>query len=139
MYDRKKLVYLCGGINGLTDNACKDWRETAKTLLEWPTLDPMRRDYRGQEQANVYKLVDADYNDIATATHLLVNANTASWGTAMEIHEAYLQNKIIVAFCNKPPEAISPWLTYHCSYIVPTLEEACKTINNNIKDVLFWL
>jgi len=45
----KKTTYLCGGINGLNDSQCKNWREEAKELLGTETLDPMRNDYRGIE------------------------------------------------------------------------------------------
>jgi len=38
-------VYLCGPINGRTDDDAKNWREYAKTRLP-DTLDPMARDYR---------------------------------------------------------------------------------------------
>lgn len=41
-------VYLCGPINGCTDDQCKNWREAAKQVLS-DTVDPMRRDYRGRE------------------------------------------------------------------------------------------
>ena len=38
------IVYLCGGINNLTDSECNDWRTKAKETLKHKTLDPMRRD-----------------------------------------------------------------------------------------------
>ena len=46
-----KTVYLCGGINGLSDEDCTDWREATKAELynHFNFLDPMRRDYRGRE------------------------------------------------------------------------------------------
>jgi hypothetical protein len=44
-------IYLCGGINKLSDSEAKDWREAAKSELSgtYKLLDPMRRDYRGQK------------------------------------------------------------------------------------------
>ena len=45
-----RTVYLCGGINGLTDGECNDWRTMAKEQIKGHEfLDPMRRDYRGRE------------------------------------------------------------------------------------------
>jgi len=41
-------IYLAGGINGLSDQECREWREKAKGLLPGHAiLDPMDRDYRG--------------------------------------------------------------------------------------------
>lgn len=44
-------IYLCGPINGCTDDECNDWRSAIKH--DWwveqychRTIDPMRRDYR---------------------------------------------------------------------------------------------
>lgn len=33
-------TYLCGGINGLSDAECRDWRAVAKELLKTDTLGP---------------------------------------------------------------------------------------------------
>lgn len=92
-------VYLCGGINGLSDSACKDWRETAKAALaDYRILDPMRRDYRGREDESVTEIIGGDKDDIDQSGVLLVNATRPSWGTAMEIMYAFPQGKRIVAF-----------------------------------------
>jgi hypothetical protein len=78
-------VYLCGGINGLSDDRCRTWREYAKERLECETIDPMRRDYRGIEDQNVAAIIDGDKADIDASDVLLVNATQPSWGTAMEV------------------------------------------------------
>ena len=54
-----KTLYLCGGINGLSDSDCTDWREFCKKQLEHThkILDPMRRDYRGREDQCVNEIV----------------------------------------------------------------------------------
>jgi hypothetical protein len=46
-----KTIYLCGGINKLSDSEATDWREAAKARLSgrYTFLDPMRRDYRVRE------------------------------------------------------------------------------------------
>ena len=80
-------VYLCGGINGLSDAACKDWREHAKSRLP-DTLDPMRRDYRGVEAMHVDDIVQGDLDDIYESAAVLANCVRPSWGTAMEIRVA---------------------------------------------------
>lgn len=118
-------TYLCGGINGLSDDQCRDWREVAKSLLKTETLDPMRRDYRGKEDESVNEIVQGDIRDIEQSDFILVNATRPSWGTAMEIVYAW-QGRPVVAFVGDA--SVSPWLRYHCE-IVRTVEEACAWIN----------
>ena len=45
-----KTIYLCGGINKLSDSEATDWRQAAKDVLgrKYLFLDPMSRDYRGR-------------------------------------------------------------------------------------------
>lgn len=120
-------VYLCGGINGLNDAQCRDWREVAKELLNTETLDPMRRDYRGKEDECVDQIVSGDLWDIQKSDVILVNATRPSWGTAMEIVYAKQGYKPIVAFAGD--SRVSPWLRYHSDVICKTVEEACSVIN----------
>ena len=121
-------TYLCGGINSLSDHECKTWRDYAKILLRSDTIDPMRRDYRGNEMNNYVTIVEDDINDISNVRFVLVNATRPSWGTAMEIVYAYKLCKYIVCFgCDTT--SVSPWLKYHCKHIFQTLEEAVKHIN----------
>lgn len=129
-------VYLCGGINGLSDAECRDWREVAKELLKGDTLDPMRRDYRGKEDESVNEIVLGDLEDIRRSDALLVNATRPSWGTAMELVYAFqrgssskpgVAGKPIVAFVGD--SRVSPWLRYHSTHIVETVEQAVDVIN----------
>src|ERR1039458_9368129 len=85
-------TYLCGGINGLSDDQAITWREKAKSLLKTETLDPMRRDYRGREDQAVGEIVQGDLEDINASQFVLVNATRPSWGTAMEMVYSYLGN-----------------------------------------------
>lgn len=121
-------VYLCGGINGLSDSQCRDWRETAKSLLTMPTLDPMRRDYRGREDESVREIVRGDYADIDACDALLVNAIRPSWGTAMEIHYAYERGKLVVLWTGDAAH-ISPWLRYHSHSQHQALGAAIAVLN----------
>jgi nucleoside 2-deoxyribosyltransferase len=116
-------MYLAGGINGLSDQECREWREKAKVLLQGHTiLDPMDRDYRGIEDQNFEKIVTQDLADIDAADILIVNAAKPSWGTAMEIRYASGEKKKpVIAFTNSL--SLSPWLLFHC-IVVNTLEEA---------------
>jgi nucleoside 2-deoxyribosyltransferase len=124
------ITYLCGGINGLNDSDCRDWREVAKALLKTETLDPMRRDYRGKEDDSVEDIVAGDLVDIAQSDFILVNATRPSWGTAMEIVYAFQQGKRITAFVGGAK--VSPWLRYH-AFVWQTVEEAVSSINEDVR------
>jgi hypothetical protein len=120
----KRTVYLCGGINGLSDADAKGWRDQATRSL-WPLFevrDPMARDYRGREAANVKAIVSGDLADMRTSDALLVNASKASWGTAMEVYAAHSMGRFIVAF--GAGERPSPWLIHHCDALAPDLSGA---------------
>lgn len=122
-------VYLCGGINGLSDQDARDWREVAKARLSYhgiESLDPMRRDYRGIEDQNVEAIVMGDVEDIRASDVVLVNATRPSWGTAMEIVYARQFGKPIVSVVGDA--RISPWLRFHSTVIVPMLEQALEAI-----------
>lgn len=124
-------TYLCGGINGLSDADCRDWREYAKSLLKTQTLDPMRRDYRGREDEAVSEIVIGDLADIQQSDVLLVNATRPSWGTAMEAFYGANIGKLVIAWVG--PEGVSsgvsPWLRYFCAEIHESLEDAIQAIN----------
>jgi nucleoside 2-deoxyribosyltransferase len=121
-------VYLCGPINGCTDEECKDWREAAKLALP-DTVDPMRRDFRGREGDFAEEIVEGDKADIDQCDALLVNYDKPSVGTSMEILYAWQEDKTVVLVC-KPGTKLSPWLTYHCSVVVDSFEEAFKILAN---------
>lgn len=128
-------VYLCGGINGLSDSDAKDWRDSATEILVssgMQVLNPMRRDYRGKENKYIAQIVHNDEMDIINSDVILVNASRPSWGTAMEIKYAYgltaneeRDRRKIVAF--GAGDNPSPWLSYHC-VLYPNLESACRAI-----------
>jgi hypothetical protein len=88
-------IYLCGPINGCTDEECKDWREAVKA--KWPdAIDPMRRDYRGKEDESVKQIVELDKIDIMNCDVVLVNYDKPSVGTSMEILYAFERGKFVV-------------------------------------------
>ena len=80
-------VYLCGPINGCTDEVAKDWRSMVKAVLPILALDPMDRDYRGRELERVAKeIVENDKADIDQCGGLLVGYVKPSVGTSMEFY-----------------------------------------------------
>jgi nucleoside 2-deoxyribosyltransferase len=121
-----KPVYLCGPINGCTDEECRDWRAAAKLVIE-DVVDPMVRDYRGRETECFKEIVEGDKKDIDTCNSLLVNYDRPSVGTSMEIFYAWERGKYIVVVA-KAGTVISPWLRYHSSEIVDTFARAFELL-----------
>ena len=123
-------VYLCGPINGCTDEECKDWREMVKKELgEENCLDPMRRDYRGREHTCYVEIVELDKLDILQCDYVLVNFDKPSVGTAMEILFAWM-NHIPVFVVRKDGTIVSPWLRYHTTQFFSSFESAVEEIRN---------
>jgi hypothetical protein len=124
-----QVVYLCGGIDGLSDSGYKDWKERAKELLNCKCLDPMRRAYKGRGTAHYRNIVEDDVEDIHAATHVIANITQPNWRTAMEIVYSYLSNKPILAFTDDI-DYVNPWLRFHCTFIYGTIETCCNHINS---------
>lgn len=124
------IVYLAGGINGLSDADARDWREHAKANLNTDTLDPMRRDYRGRELDDgiAAEIVAGDLADINASDLMFASCVRPSWGTAMEVFYASYVRKIpVVAVV--PEGAPSPWLLEH-AMVYRSFEEAIGYIND---------
>lgn len=129
-----KTIYLCGPINGCTDQECKDWRNYVKAYSfvkehKFQTLDPMRRDYRGKEGDFTKELVELDKIDIANSDVILVNYDKPSVGTSMEVLYAFERGKLVVVVA-KEGTNISPWLHYHSHKIVHSFPDAIEYIEN---------
>jgi hypothetical protein len=125
-------TYLCGPINGCTDNECKDWRQLASELLDGEVYDPMVRDYRGREldPGIAKEIVENDKSDIDSCHYILVNYVKPSVGTSMEILYAWERFKTIIVV-NSSNQVLSPWLIYHSSVQFGTIEEACEWIKSD--------
>lgn len=119
-------VYLCGPINGCTDDECKDWRAYAKSRLP-NTIDPMVRDYRGREADSYREIVELDKIDVRRCDFVLANCPKPSVGTSMEIFYAWEIGRPVVVVADG---SISPWLRYHATKICPTVREAVSWIQD---------
>jgi nucleoside 2-deoxyribosyltransferase len=129
-----KKVYLCGPINARSDEDCINWRNRAKELLEYETLDPMRRDYRGKEAESVAEIVENDIKDIQECSALLVYYDQPSVGTSMEVLLAHQMGKpiVLVDASDKP---LSPWLMYHVDFIAVGLEVGCDHVGEVLEEM----
>jgi len=121
-------VYLCGPINGCTDAEAINWRETAKAVFP-KAIDPMVRDYRGREHFDYREIVDLDKRDVRNADAILVNYSKPSVGTSMEVHYAWTLGKPVIVWCSESA-VISPWLRYHSTAIVHTLDFAIEKLRS---------
>ncbi len=121
-------IYLCGPINGCTDEECKDWREEMKRAFpDRQLIDPMRRDYRGREDECVAELVELDKIDVLMSDVILVNYDKPSVGTSMEVIYAWMHQKYILVVA-RPDAIISPWLRYHSTKIVYSFKQAIDVL-----------
>ena len=127
----KPKVYLAGAINACTVEECRDWREEVKTKLgdvvEY--LDPMVRDYRGVElePGMAAEIVELDKKDVSQADIILVHYEKPSVGTAMEILFAFNLG-IYIILIDKTGSPLSPWLLYHATDIVGSIDQAVEKI-----------
>jgi nucleoside 2-deoxyribosyltransferase len=119
-------VYLAGPIFQCSDAAAKDWRETIKAARPDLTfLDPMARDYRGRELDCVNEIVEGDKADIDASDVVIANCRQASAGTSMEVFYAWQRNVPVIAVVES---RVSPWVRYHASKVVTTLDAAIAAL-----------
>ena len=123
-------IYLCGPINGRSDDECKGWREYVKERF-LDTLDPMDRDYRGRElEPGIADIIVAgDEQDIKMCDVVLVYYDKPSVGTSMEIRMAVKELGKRVVLVNKSDKPLSPWLIHHCREIYHSLDDALKSLH----------
>ena len=125
-------IYLCGPINGCTDEECTNWRELVKSLWPGKTIDPMRRDYRGREKESVNEIVELDKIDVTNSDVILVNYDKPSVGTSMEVLYAFERGKLVVVVAQQGTN-ISPWLRYHSHAIVTSFADALRYIELRVQ------
>lgn len=120
-----KTVYLAGAINGCSDPVATNWRIYCAEIFAGAgilTADPMSRDYRGIENQFVKEIVELDKKDIDNCDALIVSYQHPSVGTSMEILYAWERGKPVIVFTDA--EVISPWLSYHSTKIVNSIDRA---------------
>tara|TARA_R110000764_G_scaffold36736_2_gene82009 strand:+ start:35464 stop:35868 length:405 start_codon:yes stop_codon:yes gene_type:complete len=128
-----KTIYLCGPINGCTDDEAHTWRERVKEYAatiatpRFETRDPMDRDYRGKEGESIREIVDLDKRDVRESHVVLVNYSKPSVGTAMEILYAWQMGTPVIIWA-RGGVTLSPWLVYHSTAIVHTFVDAMEAV-----------
>ena len=148
----RPLVYLAGGIAGLSGAAATDWRVDAYDALarrDVDTLDPMRAKRTLSEQERIstnfhdYEksgafftsrgIMTRDFNDVKRCDALLVNLlglPKPSLGTIMELAWAYaLQKPAVVAIeATGNPHDNHPMIHEAMPFRVTTLDEAIDAV-----------
>jgi nucleoside 2-deoxyribosyltransferase len=122
------MIYLAGSIFNQDDSECLSWRKEATAkLLRYglAVTDPMVRDYRGYEDANMGAIVNGDKHDICRSKAVLVNCTAPSWGTAMEILFAFDAGKPVFGF---GPMVQSPWVKFHCVNYAATMDRSIELL-----------
>lgn len=126
MIDDFLRPYLCGAINGCTDDEAHNWRNDLLEIFPY-AINPMVRDYRDKELTNYREIVDLDKRDVRNCSCVVVNYVKPSVGTSMEVLYAWQLGKPIIVWC-APDVRLSPWLIYHSTCIVHTLEDVAHKV-----------
>jgi nucleoside 2-deoxyribosyltransferase len=148
----RPLVYLAGGIAGLTGRTATDWRIEAGMMLrsrDVETLDPMRAKDALSGQARISTdfhdyadrgafftakgIMTRDFNDVKRCDALLVNllgAEKPSLGTIMELAWAYAFQKpaVIAIEASGNPHDLHPMIHEAMPFRVTTLDEAIDAV-----------
>lgn len=148
----RPLVYLAGGIAGLSGSDATDWRVDAALQLSHrliETLDPMRAKHQLSAQPRISTdfhdyadrgafftsrgIMTRDFNDVKRCDALLVNLlglAKPSLGTIMELAWAYaLQKPAVVAIeATGNPHDNHPMIHEAMPFRVETLDEAIDAV-----------
>src|SRR6266704_6258031 len=133
-YLRGKALYLAGPIDHCTYDEIHGWRERAKALWPGKCFDPSARVFdHVTGPANMKQLVEEDKVEISSSDALLVHyiepkAGSRMTGTTMEIPYGFEKGKFVVVVTDV--EFLSPWVRYHCHYVVSSVEEGIQIIND---------
>lgn len=147
------LVYLAGGVTGLSGPAAMDWRVTASHVLLYAykieSRDPLRDndslyqettisdDFHAYEQRGCFYTSRAimlrDFNDVKQSDVLLVNllgATKPSLGTVMELGWAYSLQKptVVVMETEGNPHDHHPMIHESIGIRVSTLKEGIRAV-----------
>lgn len=139
----RMTVYLAGPIDNVSGEESSGWREKVKEALpDINFLDPLRRKWEGfnydtgqwNEGADpsiddFTEIVERDKADISDSDIVLVYHNKPGVGTSMEILYAFELGKYVLTIgCTGRP--LSPWILYHSTKIVKTLDEAIDALKD---------
>lgn len=116
----KKTVYLAGGMSGISHDEATTWRRYARLRLEaagYRVLDPtlgkdLDRHGENTDRYTPAEIVEADMRMISDSDIILAEVSREDKqyiGTAMEIRQAYLWDKLIIVWGGSK----NYWIRYH--------------------------
>ena len=121
----KIKVYLGGAMEGCTDDEMHLWRNYFKLVFvdQIDFFDPTVRKININCFSDA-EIVEQDKLDILNSDILLVNytPKKSMIGSSMEVMYAFEHNKPIFVLWGRKEE-VSPWITFHATYIAKTLPE----------------
>lgn len=141
-------VYLAGPIAFCSDSEATDWRDYVIEKMSGTYtiggkgfrcdfLDPMARDYReyynkGTIATVAAEVIELDKRDIDQADVVFANISKHSAGTSMELLYAWERQKAVVTVL---PEGVdvSPWILYHSTKVVRTLDEGIQWVQQHVR------
>lgn len=100
-----------------------DYRAQATLLLGTAAVDPMVRDFRGNERGNAAVIVEGDLAEILRCDVVLANFATPDEGTSMEAWYAYSKGIPVVAYTGG--SRLHPWVEYIADAVCMSLGDAC--------------
>lgn len=118
-----KRVYLAG------PPYANEYRFRAAALMEsvyYEPVNPMVRDFRGNEVGNEAEIVEGDVAEIDTCHAVLADFTRPDEGTAMECWHAFTHGIPIVAYTGG--SKLHPWVSYVASAVVEQLDDAAEAI-----------
>ena len=139
-----EILYLSGGMSGLTVEESNGWRIKVKQDLfafvlngTLKIFNPMDSYIHNEYHMNEKEAMHYDLNILRKSSYILVYFNDIkSLGTAMEIAIAHeLKIPIIGVFDGKEDynalDTLHPWVYNMCDVVLQSLDDAIRYIKNN--------
>ena len=139
-----EILYLSGGMSGLTVEESNGWRIKVKQDLfafilngTLKVFNPMDSYIHSEYRMNEKEAMQYDLNILRKSSYILVYFNDIkSLGTAMEIAIAHeLKIPIIGVFDNKENynalDTLHPWVYNMCDVVLDSLDDAIRYSKNN--------
>jgi len=126
---KKQIIYLSGAINDVSLKTAQLWRKKIMLALKgkYTFINPLDYFYNGDYRTTV----NNDKRAIGASDIMIVNLNDCGWGTAMEVHLAYILNVKILGITNKKNVKENPWIKCHVPIIYNDVNELILNLEDD--------